>query len=133
MDKLLVLSICLPESRGHEFNPWSRKIPHCHRATEPVSQLLSLRSRASELQLLKPTHLSLCSATRKPSQGNEDTMQPITMIIKNATCPKTRLPRIRLMYCCLEHSMKRCFLQCGIVSNIRVTRPSVLLFYPDQE
>ena len=43
------LRICLPV-QGTGVHPWSRKIPH-------VPQLLSLRSRAHRLQLLKPMHL----------------------------------------------------------------------------
>ena len=42
------------QCRRHRFNPWSRKMPH---AAEQLPQLLSLCSRAWELQLLKPAHL----------------------------------------------------------------------------
>ena len=40
------------QCRGHGFEPWSRKIPHA------AEQLLSLYSKARELQLLSP-----CAAT----------------------------------------------------------------------
>ena len=51
------LRIRLPMQRT-----WVRALvpedPTCHRATKPMhQQLLSLRSRAHEPQLLKPTHL----------------------------------------------------------------------------
>ena len=45
-------SVC--QCRRHGFNPWSRKIPHAMEQRSPCPQLLSLCSRAQELQLLSP-------------------------------------------------------------------------------
>ena len=44
------------QCRRHGSNPWSRKSPHALGQPSPCPQLLSLRSRPHELQLLKPTH-----------------------------------------------------------------------------
>ena len=40
------------QSRGHGFHLWSGKIPHAAQQLSPWPQLLSLRSRARETQLL---------------------------------------------------------------------------------
>ena len=42
------------QCRGPGFNPCSGKIPHATEELSPVPQLLSLRSRAHEPQLLSP-------------------------------------------------------------------------------
>ena len=70
------LRIRLP-MQGTWFKPWSRKIPHAaEQAWAP--QLLSLRSRAHEPQLLKPTKLEpvLCNRRsqhdEKPAHRNEE-------------------------------------------------------------
>ena len=45
----------LPATAGNKFDPWSRKIPHAMEHAEfRTLQLVSLCSRAWELQLLKP-------------------------------------------------------------------------------
>ena len=69
------LRICLP-MQGHQFNPWSGKIPHatgqlssCPTTTEPA--LWSPISRnywAHVLQLLKPVHLEPVLRHEKPPQ-----------------------------------------------------------------
>ena len=65
------LRIC--QCRGHEFDPWSGKIPRAGRAAKPVRQPPRRRSGALELWLLSlrgtisEVHVpwSLCSATRE--------------------------------------------------------------------
>ena len=54
------------QNRGHEFNPWSRKIPHAAGQLSLCATTSKLeRPRAHELPLLKPVLQSLCSATRE--------------------------------------------------------------------
>ena len=48
------------------FNPWSGKIPHASGQIKP--QLLSLCSRALELQIPKPARLVCALRQEKPSQ-----------------------------------------------------------------
>ena len=42
------------QCKGHQFDPWSSKIPHAMEQLNPVPQLLSPRSRTRELQLQSP-------------------------------------------------------------------------------
>ena len=94
-----------PNSRGHGFNPWSRKIPHaaeqlsqCTTTTERVLQSPRATNTEPMCQLLKPTHLEpvlhnkrshhnekpmhrseeqppLAATREKPAHSNEDPIQ----------------------------------------------------------
>ena len=71
------LRIRLP-MQGTQVRALVREDPTCHGANEPVPQLLSLRSRAHEPQLLKPACLEpvLCNKrshrNEKPMHRNEE-------------------------------------------------------------
>ena len=60
------------EDMGSIPGPERSHIPWCSYAHAP--QLLSLRSRAQELQLLKPMHLEPVFCTKKPLQWEACTL-----------------------------------------------------------
>jgi len=80
------LRICLPR-QGHEFDPWSRKIPHATRhqnlwatITEPpLKSLCSATREATEMRRLHTTSREspqLSTTREKPLHRNKNPAEP---------------------------------------------------------
>ena len=69
------IRICLPNCRGHRFDPWSGKIPYAAEERSPCStntEPLGRNYQAHVLQLLNLMHLQpvLCNKRRKARKKN---------------------------------------------------------------
>ena len=91
------------QGRGHEFDPWSRKIPHATGQLASLPQPLSLSSRAHEPWLLKPSHLTASApqqekpshwgAHTQPGKVHAQQQRPRTGINKTKNFKRWWIPR----------------------------------------
>ena len=79
------------QSRRLGFDPWSGRIPYALKQLSPGTTLLSLWSRAWELQRLKPKHPRTCALQKeKPLQREAQAPQ----LEKSARSNKDPEPKI---------------------------------------